>query len=279
MAPLTVALLLFAALLHASWNAILRGGSDRLWSISVMAAFGGALAVAVDLTLGWPAPAPESWPFMAASAVLQVGYCLFLVRAYRDGHLAHVYPIARGTAPLLVTLGAWLFAGEHLTVPELAGVLLVCAGIMTLAIGRDRPDARTLGAAVACGAFVACYMIVDGLGVRRSGHPLSYAAWASGVQGSAILLAFVAIRRRVPERPRGRAGAAVVIGAAISTLGYGIALWAMSGSPMAQVSALRETSILFAAVLGALLLKEPLSLRRIVGGVGIAAGAICLAAL
>lgn len=277
MAPLTVALLLFAALLHASWNAILRGGSDRLWSISVMAALGGAFAVALALILRWPAPAMASWPYMGLSALLQVGYCLFLVRAYRDGHLAHVYPVARGTAPLAVTLGAWLVAGEHPTGPALAGVLLVCAGIMTLALGRDRPDVRTLGAAVACGAFIASYMIVDGLGVRRSGHPLSYAAWGSAVQGLAILLSFVAIRRRLPERPGGPAGAATMIGAVISTLGYGIALWAMSGSLMAQVSALRETSVLFAAVLGALFLREPMSVRRILGGVSIAAGAICLA--
>ena len=279
MPPLTVGLLLVAALGHASWNAILRGGADRLWSITVMAALGGSMAVAFDLAMGWPAPALQSWPYIAVSALLQVGYCLFLVRAYRDGHLAHVYPIARGIAPLLVTLGAWIFAGEHLTTSALAGVLLVCAGIMTLAIGRDRPDAGTLGAAVACGGFIACYMIVDGLGIRRSGHPLSYAAWTMGAPGLAILLAFVAIRRSVPELPRGRAGAASLVGAVISTLAYGVALWAMSGSPMAQVSALRETSILFAAVLGMLLLKEPISLRRIVGGLGIAAGAICLAAL
>ena len=163
--------------------------------------------------------------------------------------------------------------------PELAGALLICAGIMTLAIGRDRPDVGTLGAAVACGAFIACYMIVDGLGVRRSGHPISYAAWTMGTQGLAMLVAFVAIRGRAPEAPRGRAGAGAVIGAVISTLAYGVALWAMSRSPMAQVSALRETSILFAAILGALLLREPISARRILGGVGIAAGAICLAAL
>ena len=279
MSPLVIGLVLGAALLHASWNAILRGGADRLWSISVMAAIGGAMAVVLALVLRWPAPDPASWPYMAASAALQVGYCLFLVRAYRDGHLAHVYPVARGTAPLAVTLGAWLVAGEHLTAAALAGVLLVCAGIMTLAIGRDRPDRRTIGAAIACGLFIACYMIVDGLGVRRSGHPLSYAAWAMGVAGLAILLAFVAIRRRLPELPRGKAGAGALIGAAISTLGYGIALWAMSGALMAQVSALRETSILFAAVLGALFLREPFSFRRIVGGISIAAGAICLAAV
>lgn len=278
MAPSTVALLLVAAVLHASWNAILRSGADRLWSITVMTALGGAMAVALDLALRWPAPDPASWPFMAGSSVLQIGYCLFMVRAYRDGHLGHVYPIARGTAPLLVTLGAWIAAGERLTGPGLAGVFLVSAGIMTLAIGRDRPDKRTLGAAIAAGAFIASYMVVDGLGVRHSGHPLGYAAWLTGAQGLAMLATYCAIRRRPPALPKGRGGGAVLVGAAISTLGYGIALWAMSGAPMAQVSALRETSILFAALLGALFLREPVTLRRILGGVTIAAGAIFLTA-
>jgi drug/metabolite transporter (DMT)-like permease len=277
-APLTVALL-FAALLHASWNAILRSGSDRLWSITVMTALGGAMALALDLALGWPAPDPASWPYIAVSSVLQIGYCLFMVRAYRDGRLGDVYPIARGTAPLLVTLGAWLAAGEHLTGPALAGVLLVSVGIMTLAIGRDRPDGRTLAAALAAGAFIASYMVVDGLGVRHSGHPVSYAAWLTAVQGLAMVVTFAGIRRRFPALPTGRGGGAVLVGAAISTLAYGVALWAMSGSPMAQVSALRETSILFAAVLGAVMLKEPVTFRRMLGGASIAAGAVFLAAL
>jgi drug/metabolite transporter (DMT)-like permease len=278
-APLTVALLLFAALLHASWNAILRSGSDRLWSITVMTGLGGVMAMVFDLALGWPAPDPSSWPFIAGSTALQIGYCLFIVRAYRDGHLGHVYPIARGTAPLLVTLGAWIVAGEHLSGPALAGVLLVSAGIMTLAIGRDRPDLRTVAAAVGSGAFVASYMVVDGLGVRHSGHPLSYAAWLTGAQGLAMTATFAAIRRRLPALPAGRGGGAVLVGAAISTLAYGVALWAMSGSAMAQVSALRETSILFAAILGALWLREPITARRLIGGASIAAGAFCLAAL
>jgi drug/metabolite transporter (DMT)-like permease len=150
---------------------------------------------------------------------------------------------------------------------------------MVLAIGRDRPDGRTLAAAVASGAFIASYMVVDGLGVRRSGHPLGYAAWLTAAQGLGMTAVFAAIRRRLPALPARRGGAAVLAGAAISTLAYGVALWAMSGSAMAQVSALRETSILFAAILGALFLKEPITVRRLIGGVSIAAGAACLAAL
>jgi drug/metabolite transporter (DMT)-like permease len=274
MPPLTVSLLLFAAFLHASWNAILRRGADRLWSITMMGVVGGGVAA---LAVFWlPQPAPASWPYLALSAALQVGYSLFLVRAYRDGHLAHVYPIARGTAPLLVTLGAWIIAGERLAPAALAGVALVFGGVVLLTLGRDRPDARSVAAAFATGAFIASYMVVDGLGVRRSKAAISYAVWQGATQGAALLVTYVLLRRALPQRLQGRTGLAVGVAALIGNFGYGIALWAMSISPMAQVSALRETSILFAAVLGAILLGEPITVRRVVGGATIAAGAFCL---
>src|SRR5205085_1083738 len=119
MTPLVVLLVLAAALVHAIWNAILKSGDDRFWAITVMAVVG-ALA-ALPFCLVFPAPDAASWPYLASSAGLQVVYCLFLVRAYRDGALTHVYPIARGTAPLLVTLGAALIARERLELPALAG--------------------------------------------------------------------------------------------------------------------------------------------------------------
>jgi drug/metabolite transporter (DMT)-like permease len=274
MPPLTVALLLLAAFMHASWNAILRGGADRLWSMTMMGVVGGGVAAVA--ALGLPAPHMASWPFIALSCVLQVGYSLFLIRAYRDGHLAHVYPIARGTAPLLVTAGAWLVAGEHLTSTTLAGVALVSGGVMLLALGRDRPDARSAGAAFAAGAFIASYMVTDGIGVRLSVAAISYAVWQAAGQGASMLVTYCLVRRSLPGRLRGREGVTTAVAAIIGNVGYGIALWAMSANPMGQVSALRETSILFAAFLGAILLREPLTLRRIAGGATIAAGAICL---
>jgi drug/metabolite transporter (DMT)-like permease len=274
MPPMTVGLLLLAAFLHASWNAILRGGADRFWSITMMGVVGGGAAALVAL---WaPAPHVASWPYIALSVVLQVGYSLFLVRAYRDGHLAHVYPIARGSAPLLVTLGAWLIAGERLTATAMAGVGLVTGGVMVLALGRDRPDVRSAGAALATGAFIASYMVTDGIGVRLSGAPIGYASWQAAAQGLALFATYCAMRRSLPGPLRGREGALTAVAAIIGAIGYGIALWAMSASPMAQVSALRETSILFAAFLGAVILREPITLRRIAGGATIAAGAMCL---
>jgi len=276
MSPIVVGLLLTAAVLHATWNAILRSGSDRLWSITIMAAVGAL--VALPFALGLPKPDAASWPYLALSASLQVGYSLFLVRAYRDGHLAHVYPIARGTAPLLVTLGAAVFAGERLGAPAAAGVALVSGGIMILGLGRDRPDLRSTAAALAAGAFIASYMVTDGVGVRASEHAAGYAAWQAVAQGATLPLVYWAIRGRPPGVPRGWPGARVIAAAVMGVFGYCVVIWAMSRSPMGQVSALRETSILFAALIGAVFLREPVTARRLLGGAVIASGAICLSA-
>ena len=276
MSPLVVGLLITAAVLHATWNAILRSGADRLWSITVITTVGALVALPFALVL--PKPDAASWPYLALSAVLQGGYCLFLVRAYRDGHLAHVYPIARGTAPLLVTLGAAIVAGERLSLPGLAGVALVSGGIMILGFGKDRPDLRSTGAALATGAFIASYMVSDGIGVRVSAHATGYAAWQAVTQGVAMPVVYWAIRRRPPDLPKGAPGVRVVVAAVIGVFSYCVVVWAMSRSPMGQVSALRETSILFAALIGAVFLHEPITPRRLLGAAVIASGAICLSA-
>lgn len=274
MSPLVIALVLGSAALHATWNAILRSGADRLWSVCVLGGLCGAIALPVGLGLGLPAPA--SWPFLLASASLQVVYCLLLVRMYRHGQLAHVYPIARGAAPLLVTLGAAMVAGETLGLQGLAGVAMVSAGIVAIALGRERPDAASSLWALATGAFVAAYMVIDGLGVRVSGDAIGYAAWQAVAQGAPMPLVFLALRRRWPRLQADRELGKIVVGAAIALVGYGVAIWAMSQAAMGQVSALRETSVLFAALIGAAFLKEPLTARRLAGAAMIAAGAITL---
>lgn len=277
MSPVVVLSLLGAALLHAAWNAILRGGSDRLWSVSAMAMIGAAVALPVALAL--PPPAPASWPYLAGSALVQLGYSLLLVRAYRHGQLAQVYPIARGTAPLIVAIGAAAIAGEAVGAAGLAGVGLVCAGIVTLGTGRDRLDGGSTLAALACGVCIAAYMVTDGIGARASGGAIGYAAWQAVVVGVLLPAAHLAVRRRLPALPHGRAGALVALAALFGVVGYGVAIWAMSRAPMARVSALRETSILFAAAIGAVFLREPVTPRRVGGGAAIAAGAIVLAGL
>jgi drug/metabolite transporter (DMT)-like permease len=207
---------------------------------------------------------------------VQVAFALFLVRAYRTGLLAHVYPIARGAAPLLVTLGAAAVAGERLSPLGLAGVALVSLGILAIALGRGRPDAGSAAAAAATGALIAAYMVIDGVGVRLSGHAIGYAAWQGVAAGAPMPFVYWLIRREPPKLVRSWELGRCAIGAVISVTAYGVVVWAMSLSPMGQVSALRETSILFAAVIGALFLRERLTARRLLGAAMIAGGAVAL---
>ncbi|MFC3067785.1 EamA family transporter [Phenylobacterium soli] len=274
MPPLVIGLVLASAVLHASWNAMLRSTPDRLWSMAVMCAFCAVFALPVGLAFGLPAG--PSWPFLLSSASLQIGYALVLVRSYRTGQLAHVYPIARGSAPLLVTLGAAVVAGEHLAPLSLLGVLLVSTGIVAIAFGHGRPDLGSTLAALATGAFIAAYMVVDGLGVRRSGNAIGYAAWQAVVEGAPMPIVYTLIRRAPPAIRLDRGLATAAGGALVSVTAYGVVIWAMSLGPMGKVSALRETSILFAAVIGVAVLKERVTARRLAGAAMIAGGAIAL---
>jgi drug/metabolite transporter (DMT)-like permease len=276
MTPVVIAFILGAALLHASWNAILRGGADRLWSITVMCAT--SAVVALPFLFFLPAPARASWPCIGLSAALQISYCLFLVRAYREGGLAQVYPIARGTSPLLVTLGAVFVAGERLTPAALGGVTLVSLGIMALAFEKARPSARSTLAAVATGVFVAAYTLTDGTGARLSGHAQSYTAWLFLVQGAAMPLVYTALRGRLALPLREAETWKALAGGVFGLLSYGVVIWALTLAPMGQVSALRETSILFAAVIGVVFLKEKLTPARVTAALMIAGGAVALSA-
>ncbi|HEX2816964.1 MAG TPA: EamA family transporter [Phenylobacterium sp.] len=269
---LVFALVLGSALLHATWNVLLRSGADRLWSITVMSLVSGlAAAIAVWFL---PAPAVASWPFAAVSGVLQVGYCLFLVWAYEKGELSQVYPIARGAAPLLVAVGAAVFAGERLSPAAMGGLVLVSSGIIGLSLGRQRLNTHATVLALASGGFIAGYMVCDGMGVRLSGQPFGYFAWMSLAQAAPMPFAYFALRRRWPAMGLDRETAKAIGGGLISIVAYGVVVWAMAGAQMAKVSGLRETSILFAAILAALFLKERFTLRR-----GLCAGLISLGAV
>jgi drug/metabolite transporter (DMT)-like permease len=274
MSPLVIGLVLSAALLHATWNAILRGGADRLWSITVMCAVSAIVALPFVFILA--APARASWPCIGLSAALQVSYCLFLVRAYREGALAQVYPIARGTSPLLVTVGAVFVAGERLTPAALVGVGLVSLGIMALAFEKARPSARSTLAAIATGMFVAAYTLTDGIGARLSGNAQAYTAWLFLLQGAAMPVVYVALRGRLALPLREPETWKALAGGVFGLLSYGVVIWALSLAPMGRVSALRETSILFAAVIGAVFLNEKLTAPRVAAALMIAGGAIAL---
>lgn len=271
----TVALVLFAAALHASWNAMLRGGRDRLWSMTVMNIATVILcAVAVLLVA---VPAPVSWPYIIASGLLHVGYSLFLVRTYRTGDLGQTYTIARGSSPVLVTLGAAVFAGELPGPLGIVGILLVSGGIISLAFERREQSGAVLPYALITGAFIGAYSVTDGVGVRLTSDAIGYTLWMELVAGVIFPFAY-AHRRGWGSLVRGaRETGIAAAGGLISILGYGIIIYAMSKGPMGSVSALRETSVMFAAIIGAVFLHERLTPYRLMACLVIAAGAVCIA--
>lgn len=274
--PLPIAaLILGAALLHATWNALLKSGLDRLWSITLMCAVAGVAAGVAVFFL--PLPAAPAWACAITSATLQIAYCLFLVRAYDKGELGQVYPIARGVAPLLVAVGGMLFAHEHLPVRAIGGLALLSGGIVALGTGRGGVDRATARDAACAGAFIAAYMVTDGLGVRLAGNSFSYVAWMTLIQGAPMPLVYLAIRRRIPPLRLDPETLKALGGGVLGLAAYAVVVWAMSLAPLAKVSGLRETSILFATILGALFLGERFTLRKAACALAVTAGALLLA--
>jgi drug/metabolite transporter (DMT)-like permease len=268
------ALVLFAALLHASWNAMLKSGGDGLRAMTVM---GIATALACAAAAPFlPVPLRASWPFIAASALLHVGYNAFLVRAYRGGDFGSAYPIARGSSPLLVTLGAALAAGEHPALHGIIGILLVSAGIISLAFRGNRLPEAGIFYALGTGVFIAAYSVTDGIGARASGNAAAYTVWMCLLWGAAALPVYWLRRRdaRLWQGPRATGLAA--LGGIVSVVAYGIVIFAMAHAPMGPVSALRETGVLFAVLLGRIVFGEKLTARRIVSALVIVAGVLCL---
>ncbi|WP_395607273.1 EamA family transporter [Pseudomonas sp. B22129] len=255
-----VLLILFAALLHASWNALLRGGADRLWSMTVMCLAVAIASAAIAVFLAPPAHA--SWFYAVLSAVLHVGYNLFLVRSYKVGDLGQTYPISRGSSPVLITLAAALFAGENVTTHAMLGIALVSGGIISLAFNKRRLAVPGLPYALGTGLFIAAYSVTDGIGARLSGAALAYTVWMSALWGVLMPLVYIALRgTRSLFTPR-PGFATAFTGGLVSLLAYGIIIYAMAFAPMGAVSALRETSVVFAALIGHWFLSETLTLRK-----------------
>ena len=269
-----VALVLLAALLHASWNALLKSSGDRLVSLAIMTI--GAGIGAIPLVLFTPLPHAAAWPYIVLSAVLHTGYNLFLIRAYRIGDFGQSYPIARGSSPLLVSIGAALLVGEQMSSTTWLGVALVSIGIISLANIKDRHNLSGPLAAFTTGAFIAAYTVTDGIGARTAGNALAYAGWLFVLDSLPLALIFMWQQRRLPIAPQGRQNWLSLAGGIMSLLAYGIVIWAVTLAPMGTVSALRETSVLFAALIGAIFLGERLTRRRISAATLIAVGAIVL---
>ena len=345
-----VAIVLVAALAHASWNALVKSDDDRL--VTLGAANAVRFLICIPIVLALPLPVRASWPYLAASAILHVGYYVFLISAYRFGDLSKVYPLARGLSPLIVAAGAFVFAGERLSAIALVGVAVACTGIASLSLGRDttpargdcegtkegqdsgggakptrggrdrvgsssgagggatpvhsslgraeplsgvgggakpaygdrvhagalsgaeqaRNDRRGVVFAAATAAFIAAYTLTDAMGARLSGHAVSYVAWLSILDGLPMLLAAGVLRRAALSRHLAARAWKSMAGGALQLTAYGLVVWALVLAPMAAVSALRETSVLFAAIIGVKLLGEPLGRRRITAAALVAAG-------
>jgi drug/metabolite transporter (DMT)-like permease len=266
-------LVLAAAVMHATWNALVKSGRDRLIDLTLVIAGAGFLALLAIPFVG--IPARESWPWIAASVLTHAGYYVFLLFAYRDGAMSRVYPIARGIAPPLVAIIAIPLAGE---VPDLMGAIglgLVTFGILALAIepGNMRGrEGRSVLYAVLTGLFIVSYVLVDGMGVRASGNPAAYIAWDFFLEAIPLVVFCVYVKRHSFIAHVAHGGWRGLFGGVIAGGGYAIAIWAMSIAPMAQVTALRETSVVFGAAIGAIILKEPFGPRRIAAAVLVAFG-------
>ena len=266
-----------AGLLHAGWNALLktaRGGDPMLDTASVVA---GSSACAL-LLLPWVAlPDPAAWKFVALSAIIHFAYYVTLAHAYRTGDLSFAYPLMRGTAPLIVAVLGIVFLHELPNLRVAAGILLICAGIVSIAfVRRDRHPPAAAAWAFTNAGIIACYTLVDGSGARASGNAIAYVTWLIFLEG----LPFVAwiVWRRGPVaigylRAGWRRG---LLGGACSLAAYGIVLFAMTRAPVAAVAALRETSVLFAALIGALWLKEGFGAMRLAGAASVVMGVAAL---
>ncbi|WP_329228555.1 DMT family transporter [Streptomyces canus] len=273
MTPLVTAAVLLAALTHASWNAIAHQITDKLVGFTLIS--GGGMLIGLAIIPLAAVPAAGAWPYLLVSSCIHIAYYALLMKSFQLGDFGQAYPIARGTAPLVVTVLAALFANE---VPDgwaAAGIALSCAGLTGVALwglrGR-RPNWPAIGAALATGLTIAAYTVVDGLGVRASGSPLGYIAWLVAMQGVVIpAYALTRWRGRFVAVLRPFAGVGL-IGAALSVAAYGLVLWAQTKAELAPVAALRESSIIVGAAIGALFFKERFGAPRIVAAGLLVAG-------
>lgn len=272
MPPLAIAAAITSAIIHASWNAALKGGRGDRVVDAFLIAVGGMLVAAV-LSVFMGAPIAAAWPYLAASVLVHLVYWALLFRAYDMGDLSHIYTLSRGSAPLLVAVGAAIAANEAPPPLKAVGVALVSIGVLCVGISPNAPLKATLWA-FSIGVSIATYSLVDALGARVSGNPALYVGWTSGVMG-VPMVAYCAWRRGTRQLLTDAAVApwrGIFIGI-ISFAGYGLVLWAQTFAPIAQVTALRETSVVWGALIAFAILHEKLGWRRWLGACVVALGA------
>ena len=272
-------LVLLAALLHASWNALLKSDADRVVGMATICLTGGVIGLA--LTPWAPFPERSAWFYLVASAIVHHVYYFTLIQAYRHGDLSHVYPIARGLGPFIVALLSGPVFGEVLTVGQMAGVVLVSFGLASLAFhGQADPtcprDGRANFYAILTGIAIAAYTFLDALGVRSVAKPLSYIVWQHILEAPFLPLFALWLRGPALLPYLRQHGARAAASGALAFLGYGIVVWAFTLGAVAQVATLRETSVVIAALIGTFFLGEPFGPFRVLAAVLVAAGIILL---
>jgi len=273
--PIAVfAIILLAALLHASWNAIVKSARDKLLTtIMVTTAAAGLSAVLIPFLT---APAPSSFPYALASALLQIIYFLLVARIYQVADMSEAYPPMRGAAPLVVAIVTALQREDALSPAAWIGISAICIGVSVIALGSTLKNRRGIRLALLNALVIAGYTLIDGFGVRKSQAPAAYTLWVFLLTGVPLALWAITMRRSrfAPYlRQHWRLGIAAGIGA---TTSYGLALWAMTIAPIAVVAALRETSILFATLIAGVVLRESVGRWRVVSACIIAGGAAIL---
>ena len=277
MTPMLVAMVLFAALLHASWNAMAKSGGSPQFSIASYRLF--SAICCLPLLFFVPLPLVESWPMLLASVVIHTAYYVTLSRSYRSGDLSQVYPLFRGLAPVMVVAGAALFANELLSSGAMLGIALVSAGLISItfaggAIGRIPPLALRWG--LATSVLIAGYTVADGIGVRAAGNPFSYILWLFVFEPIPIGL-WLLLRDRSGWFAYMRAKPGKIsVGAIAAASAYAIVIYAMGIAPMGMVSSLRETSVIFAALIGSLMFHEPFGRKRIFAAVIVCGGVVLI---
>jgi drug/metabolite transporter (DMT)-like permease len=268
------AAVLFAAACHAGWNAAIKRGLDPL-ATTVLISLGAAL-VALALAPFAGLPAPSAWPWVVASVIIHLGYFAFLIESYRSGDMGQVYPLARGSAPLVTAALSSLVVGETVGAVAFLGIVFLAAGVILLSLrgGRElaRIDARAVGFALLTAGTICAYSLVDGIGARHAGSANAYSVALFAGIGPVMLIYALVRGGREAIGAIWRHWAIGLAGGALQFGSYGIAIWAMTLAPIAIVAALRETSVLFGAVIAVVVLKEPLRLSRMVAALVIVAG-------
>lgn len=270
--PFIFTVVLGAAVLHATWNALVKHGGDPFLRLAVVGLTGSAVSLPFLFVVEPPVAA--AWPWLLASVTIHVAYSASLCLAYRVGDLSQVYPVARGIAPPVVALLGWLLAGETLSMGGLMALALISAGILVTTVGRRAPgqDRGAVPLALACGLTIGAYTITDGLGIRASQGALEYIVWFFFLDGLPFGLGVLWLQRHRLGTALPRVLVPGIGGGLLSFLAYGIVIWAMRTTPMAYVSALRETSVILAAVIGTRLMGEPFGRERVTAACIVAGG-------